>query len=620
MSDWKIIVSGSTLDLDTNYGFRVQQMLGAGMAEVDNISTGFGVLDGAIFQRTRVPEREFSLVGTLYGASSINDLHRKRSNLIDAIKPDRSASQQAVVLQYQGAACNVSASCYYMSGLTLGNVSARIEQQLSLKFIQFDPYWEATQSSSATLTTQASFAYNYVAQRAASGTWYSLGSGFNNAVRAITSTSTGALIFGGNFTTASGAGAQYIAQWNNGFSTVGASNALNDVVLTVSVGNDGYIYAGGTFTSASGTAACYVARHTGTGWTTMASGLSGNANQVWDSQVDTDGNVLFVGSFNLAGGGVNASNIARWNRSSSNWSVVGGGVNNLVYAVDQATNGDVWVGGQFSTAGSAGTTSCRVAKYSVSASDWQPVGACGIASGTNYVKGLALDNSGTAWIGIDQQSANSSCTLYSSNGTGLFAVYPTAGRIYKINHEKISNTIYVTGFSTICKGVSGPVRLVSGTPAPLDILFPSGTNIYAVHSASTGVITLGSDNGGTTACAAAVVTVTNGGTASTYPVLTACAPASASATLIQLVNYTTGDAIYFNLGLQPSEIVTLDLRPGKKTLTSNFRGNIISTIVPGSNIATWRLIPGTNNISFYLTSGSGAGKLTWTNRFWGIDN
>ena len=160
---------------------------------------------------------------------------------------------------------------------------------------------------------------------------------------------------------------------------------------------------------------------------------------------------------------------------------------------------------------------------------------------------------------------------------------------------------------------------------PFDITFPFQDDVTAAYSASTGELTLGFGVGGT-ACAAAVTAVTNSGTAAAYPILTASAPTTAATDaegvmrLTQLINYTSKDAIYFNLTMVAGEVLTLDLRPGQKTFTSSFRGNIIDTILPSSKLSTWRLLPGVNNISIWLTGGSGAAKLSFNERFWSIDN
>jgi hypothetical protein len=80
------------------------------------------------------------------------------------------------------------------------------------------------------------------------------------------------------------------------------------------------------------------------------------------------GHFDFVGGASSTGGGVAATNIARWNGRS--WSAVGGGVNGQVYAIAIKDN-DVYVGGEFTEAG--GVSARNVARWDGAA--WWPVGS-----------------------------------------------------------------------------------------------------------------------------------------------------------------------------------------------------------------------------------------------------
>src|SRR6185369_6073676 len=122
MSNWKLIdTGGTTRDLATYYNFTVRYSPGTGMAGIQNLSTDFGQLDGGVFQRSRTPVRSFELLGYISG-SSVPDLHVTRKNLIDAVKPDRTASPTApVILQYVGSTCTLQASAIFDGGLEMGD-------------------------------------------------------------------------------------------------------------------------------------------------------------------------------------------------------------------------------------------------------------------------------------------------------------------------------------------------------------------------------------------------------------------------------------------------------------------------------------------------------------------
>lgn len=100
---------------------------------------------------------------------------------------------------------------------------------------------------------------------------------------------------------------------------------------------------------------------------------------------------------------------------------------------------------------------------------------------------------------------------------------------------------------------------------------------------------------------------TNNGTANTYPIITLEGPGLVH----QIINYTTKEFIFFDLELQSGEKAKLDLRPGKKTFISSFRGNIINTILSGSDTERFHLMPGNNDVSIFIDDASAAAKMNW---------
>ena len=118
--------------------------------------------------------------------------------------------------------------------------------------------------------------------------------------------------------------------------------------------------------------------------------------------------------------------------------------------------------------------------------------------------------------------------------------------------------------------------------------------------------------------AAAVTTVTNSGTANTYPRVTFYGPGA----IYTLRNISTNRSVYFDLTLNAGEIATLDFSdPLNVTFSSNFRPNLLGALLPGSNFDFF-LQPGANSISLFIagtTDGNTAAVISWRNAHHGID-
>lgn len=126
------------------------------------------------------------------------------------------------------------------------------------------------------------------------------------------------------------------------------------------------------------------------------------------------------------------------------------------------------------------------------------------------------------------------------------------------------------------------------------------------------------------------------GNASVYPIITIANTTSNVLDLISLIQTETGARILFNnskLNIYPNEIITIDLRIGKRSVTSNTRFNLISYIHPLSNFVDWILIGANsaagnatqstddyhiNVIGIHADYGLNA-SISYTPRFWSFD-
>lgn len=213
--------------------------------------------------------------------------------------------------------------------------------------------------------------------------WSALGTGIPGAtsgVFALTVFDDGsgpALYVGGDFTSAGGVAASRIARWNGTtWSALGAG--VGDQVRAMCAFDDGNgpaLYVGGWFTSAGGSPANRIAKWDGTTWTTLGTGMN---NWVYALEVHDDGlgggAQLYAGGGFTSAGTVGANRVARWD--GAQWSLLGNGVNNWVYALKSFDDGQgggsqLYVGGNFTSAGPAAAV--RMARWNGAA--WAPVGA-----------------------------------------------------------------------------------------------------------------------------------------------------------------------------------------------------------------------------------------------------
>ncbi len=131
---------------------------------------------------------------------------------------------------------------------------------------------------------------------------------------------------------------------------------------------------------------------------------------------------------------------------------------------------------------------------------------------------------------------------------------------------------------------------------------------------------VGGDFVGTT-YAASIGTLVNTGRAAVYPVLRLRnLHATGTARLYQLLNTTTGAGLYFNYIMLPGEQALLTLQPGQRSFQSSVRGNIFGVIIPGSNLATFNLLSGTNYISFFSDQDSLEASFFWQPKGWAADS
>jgi hypothetical protein len=186
--------------------------------------------------------------------------------------------------------------------------------------------------------------------------WSTLGAtpGTNGRINDLAFDAAGNLYVTGNFTTAGGSAANYIAMWNgSAWSALGSG--LNATGYALTVGTDGRIYVTGEFTSAGGVAnTTYIAAWNGSAWSALGTGLNATGYAL---ACAPSGNIYAGGQFTTAGG-VTVNYIGYWTPTNSTytpngtsiWQARHGGVGSTVRAIAIAPDNTLYIGGEFTLA------------------------------------------------------------------------------------------------------------------------------------------------------------------------------------------------------------------------------------------------------------------------------
>lgn len=632
MGAWLIKnVAGTPVDL-TDHGFTVLSVVGLGMPPMQPHTSRYGYGDGSFYQRSTADERPFTLVGILSG-TSITDLHDKRLALINLVKRDRQVDDEPFTLQYTGnTGVTLEIDCVYQSGLEYNHRSEHLfTERLSITFLAVDPFWRnSVQASSTPSTFQSVSNANWILFRN-EGDWQAMDTvGMNGVVYAIEYADDGTYYIGGEFGQAGDGvpevalGAARYDPTTDEFSRLGTGFGSGEYARALALVADGGFYVGGSFADAGGVAntpnIAYYDPDTDN-FTALGTGVNDEVRAI---EIGTDGKVYVGGDFTTAGG-VSVNHCAIWNPATSTWSAIpdtasfaldpsyvvhalafdharqklyiGGAMpehlyvydiatsstttahfsltatdnpNGNIYALELAPNGDLFLGGAF-TATDLGTELNHIAK-------WNQYAYEALGAGMNAtVRSLSVTPNGTLWAG------------------GEFA---TAG-----GHQAL--------------------RLASWNGSSWNrapVTLPNSPIVYAISTPDEYTMMLGYDNFGT-ATTNTLVTITPTATTKTYPTITFANSAGSIGTQVhEWANLTTGEIISFrDLHVLGGETITADLRPGHKTLTSSWRGNLSHHILPGSKFASFGLLPASNEISIYHSNGDGVLTVAFYPAFWSVD-
>ncbi|MCU0867811.1 MAG: hypothetical protein MUC36_28835 [Planctomycetes bacterium] len=278
----------------------------------------------------------------------------------------------------------------------------------------------------------------------------------NASVLELAALPNGDVLAGGSLAP-SGPGA-HLARWN-GTSWLPLGAGVNGTVRAIATQSDGSLIAGGNFSMAGGAPAPGIARWNGTAWSSLAGGVTDSFAQpgAVNALATAPNGDLFVGGSFTRAGTVVTSNIARWNGSA--WSALGTGLIGSVRALAVLPNGDLLAGGGFVLGGSVLAQVVR----------WNGITWSAVAGGPLLaVTSIAVLPNGGFLVGSDLFGQGlSPVWLARWNGSGWSAVNLGVDRFVDALAFHPSGEVFVGGRFTTAGGVVSPgvARLSTTCPA-----------------------------------------------------------------------------------------------------------------------------------------------------------
>jgi hypothetical protein len=642
------------------YGFQVLSISGLDMPPIQPSSTDYALQNGAVYQGYRATTRSITIVGTVGGAR-LDILQHRKHKLMELFKPN-TPSSIPITFRYQAfdgcraVGDEVEFSAVYAEGLE-GVGNDNYQERLAIRFTLYDPLIYAVGDRGVTIDCQDILApVATIIVGRINNQWGAMGvpayaplGGLD--IAKIKIGPDGKLYVCGRFWNWDGVdGQDYIVRYDfvkEAWEPIGPLHSGKTYVHDFCWGPDGVLYVVGDFEDWVCGVAPFIAKHVvswdGTNWVAVGTPHAGAAviTSVMGCAVSRN-NVLWVGGNFSDFAGVGADALAYWDGSwhqgttsadaigaSINtlalgpddfiyagilkvvktngpgaWEVVGTGINGSVEEIIFSPVGKCYIGGYFTTAG--GYTAKYVA--ALDGTDWVPVGSPeDQISGFAELGGFALDSIGNLYI-----------AFYHHTPVGF------ASTVVKWNGFSFVSMDYYT--------------------APVF----EGTTAIAIDGANNIFVSGAREDFGALAVAGAT-TVTKLGSADSYPVFEMLGPGS----LYTIYNETTGEKLWFNLTLAANEkaILSLGNNPSFSStfqssgmfaeqgwgpygpigdpvitnwgVTGAGRGNIISTILPGSNLSSFHLAPGVNKITCLIagtTDGNTSIKMYYKPTYWGVQD
>jgi hypothetical protein len=306
------------------------------------------------------------------------------------------------------------------------------------------------------------------------------------------------------------------------------------------------------------------------------------------------------GSFTNWNNNANADHLCYWD--GTNYYALSTGLNNACLALAyDAINDRIYLGGDFTSAGAVADTtrvcSCNFTDgfLPMSAGANSQITALAVdATGGVYVGGAATTMGGVDVNGIGYW-----------NGVAFTALGSGVGTLTQVLTIAIRDTgdVWLGGAFTTANGVTLVDRMAvwSGSvfySPEVDLPGSADVNVIAFDGDD---IYIGSGANGT-ATYSNTTTVTNNGTEPSNPIFYVKRTGGTSAKLVRIENATTRKRVILDYNLLSGEEIKIDLRPGKKRITSSVKGRGSNTLNVGSDLSDFVMIPGDNTLAVMMVN------------------
>jgi hypothetical protein len=608
--------------LGTVYNIQIGGMEGGGFAPQFHNTQDLALLEGAQLQSVKVEPRIITIfIRTDASGSDMNPgNYIARDQLEKLLTQDRIAPLQPVIIEWSDTGHRIKA--YYQDGLQArwnandapGGCAYEIFQ---LRLISYDPFWFEDGQAGYNLDLAQSDSpvgnvdFTYIRE---DGAWRQVQVDTSLAIEVITPdlVNPNVFWFGGSFTSIDGVAANYVAKYdryNDTFTALGVGT--NNTVYAIAVHPNGDIYIAGNFTQAGGVANNGIVKYTpSTGtYASLGTGLTaGGAILVRNVLIEPEtGDVYAVGSFTQAGGAA-ATYIAKWDVSGSAWTTLGtpeGLSGTDARDIVRTLDDEYIVVGDF-TGSNDGETSENIITWTGSAWEAFPVGLATAADGAEvasngdvYIFGQFTDtdpstsstlNKITLWNGsqfapLGDGTTGSIRQIALGRDGALYAIgaFSAIGDIENVDGFAIWN-----GTAWVNIDIEKEAILANALTVDVynNVIFSDGTVDPTVEYS-------------------AITTVNNPGTSTAWPIIKLTGPGE----FRWIENQTTGDRLYLDMALLEKEEVIFNLAPQRKSIESNFDINRLKNVLPGSNLSSFRLLPGDNTVATFAVDTTGDTKI-----------